>query len=167
MTNALMMSVVPGWHCLLKDCQKRIFQALLGGGQQQAHVVYRQSEPPRGCRQAHQWPQARPLEGIDRTLALPLLHCRPTGCLGFLSLVVSPADPSTLGGDDAGISLLSLCQRIGDNAAHGLDLSTSPPHQREKMETTTRDQFGIADLLSSRQSCLEFLIGLLELACQK
>src|SRR6266704_6151678 len=99
-THALMMSGVPGEHRLLKDAQKRLWRALLCGGEQQAHVVHRQSELLRGCRNVNQRPQASPLEGIDRTLALPLLDCRPTNCLSFLSLAVSPSDPCTLGGDD-------------------------------------------------------------------
>src|SRR6266700_7084249 len=91
-THALMMSGVPGEHRLLKDRQKRLWRALLGGGEQQTHVVHRQSELLRGRRNVNQRPQASPLEGVDRTLALPLLYCCLSNCFSFLSLAVSPGD---------------------------------------------------------------------------
>jgi hypothetical protein len=100
-------------------------------------------------------------------LALPLLYCRPTSYLSFLSLAVTPGDPCTLGAEDSSVSPLSLRCRVCDQVAHGFDLSAAPPHQREKMETTTRDQFRIADLLTSRQRGLEVFFGLIELAGQK
>src|SRR6266699_5541726 len=92
-THALMVSGVPGVHRLLKDAQKRLWRALLGGDEQQAHVVHRQSELLRGRRNVNQGPQASPLEGVDRTLALPLRYCRLTIHFSFLSLAVTPGDP--------------------------------------------------------------------------
>src|SRR6266581_4042832 len=118
-THALMVSGVPGVHRLLKDAQKRLWRALLGGDEQQAHVVHRQSELPRGCRNVNQRPQARPLERVDRTLSLPLLYCRLSSCFSFLSLAVSPGDPRTLGGDDVGVSPFSFCHRAFYHASHG------------------------------------------------
>src|SRR6266581_7953251 len=143
-----MVASVPGLQRLLKDRQKRLWRALLGGSEQQAHVVHRVSELLRGRRNVNQRPQASPLEGIDRTLALPLLDCRPTRCLSSLSLAVTPCDPCTLGGDDTSVSPFSLCHRTYYHASYGFDLPASPPHQREKMETTTRNQFSIANLLT-------------------
>src|SRR6266852_2987227 len=152
-TNSLTVPGVPGLHYLLQDRQKRLWRALLCGGEQQTHIVHCESELRRGCRDVNQSPQARPLEGIDRMLALPLRYCRPTNHFSFLSLAVSPSDPCTLGGDDAGVSPFSLRHRTCYHASHGFDLPASPEHQREKMETTTRNQFSIADLLTSRQRC--------------
>src|SRR6266568_5578479 len=127
-THALMMSGVPGEHRLLKDAQKRLWRALLCGGEQQAHVVHCQSELLRGCRNVNQRPQARPLKGIDRMLALPLRYCRLTIHFSFLSLAVTPGDPCTLGGDDSSVSPFSLCHRTYYHAAHGFDLPTR--HER-------------------------------------
>src|SRR5581483_8181580 len=115
----------------------------------------------------NQRPQARPLEGVDRTLALPLPNCRPTSYLGFLWPAVTPCDPCTLSGEDAGVSPFSLRYRICDYAAYSFDLPSAPPHQREKMKTATPDQFCIADLLTRYECSSQFLFGLLELTRQQ
>src|SRR6266568_9095486 len=99
-THMLTVPCVPGLHRLLKDAQKRLWRALVRGGEQQAHVVHRQSELLRGCRNVNQRPQASPLEGVDRTLALPLLDCRLSCCMSCRSLAVTPGHPPTLGGGD-------------------------------------------------------------------
>lgn len=100
-------------------------------------------------------------------LPLPPLDCHPSSSLSILSLAVTPGDPRTLGGEDSCVSPFPLRQRLCDHIADSVDQPAASPYQGEKMEPTSRNQFRIADLFTYPKRCLEFLLGLFELARQQ